>query len=173
MKIEIYISQRAISNFKLYKKDKRRLRKYRNLKDSSEFVISRGLKWRFKLKDHICISHKKNIAAIARFKGKIGIDIEELKSRNFDSVVEFCFNDDERALWERSSDKILEFYKIWTAKEAFIKFNGLNFSDLKVANYNHISTNLNLNFFIFNNYLITIVTNRPKFNKNQIILIYF
>ncbi|MGM9997294.1 4'-phosphopantetheinyl transferase family protein [Campylobacter lanienae] len=173
MKIEIYISQRAINNFKLYKKDKRRLKKHRNLNGNSGFIISRALKWRFKLKDHICISHKKNIAAIARCKGKIGIDIEELKSRNFNSVVEFCFNDDERALWQRSSDKILEFYKIWTAKEAFIKFNGLNFSDLKVVNYNHISTNLNLNFFIFNNYLITIVATKSKFNKNQIILIYF
>lgn len=52
MKIEIFISQRAISSFKLYKKDKRKLKKYKNLKDNSSFIISRSLKWRFKLKNH-------------------------------------------------------------------------------------------------------------------------
>ncbi|MCD8212518.1 MAG: 4'-phosphopantetheinyl transferase superfamily protein [Campylobacter sp.] len=156
-KIKLFISTKIDQNYKLYRKDRRRLRKNPALKNSTSFMLSRSLKWRYKLKDKICIAHKKNICVIAKFNKKIGIDVEELKDRNFDAVIDFCFNEDEILFVRNSPDKILAFYQVFTVKEAYIKIKNLDFSHLKSVDFNKILNIMQINYIIFNNFLITII----------------
>lgn len=153
--LEIFISKKPLYAFKIYKNDRRRLKKNLNLIKNNGFLLSRSLKWQFKLKDKICISHKKNICVIARSRRKIGVDIEELKERNFGAVMDFCFSDDERNLVKNADDKIVQFYKIWTTKEAFIKLNNLKFSDLGSVKFKYILNKNNVTYIFYENFLIT------------------
>ena len=75
----------------LDRKERRRLKKYPNLANQNSFKLSRYLKFRAKKRGKICLSHKENIAVLAISKEKVGVDVEELKERNFDGVVKFCF----------------------------------------------------------------------------------
>ncbi|WP_169764596.1 4'-phosphopantetheinyl transferase superfamily protein [Campylobacter mucosalis] len=156
-KFALFITTKALHSFNLYKSDKRRLKKYPNLKYQSGFLLSRSLKWQFKLKDKICISHKKDICVIARSKRKIGIDIEELKERNFGAIMDFCFSDDEKNLVKNADDKLLAFYQIYTTKEAFIKLQNLGFSHLQSVNFNAILNRMKTKHITYKNFLITIV----------------
>lgn len=67
------------------------------------------------------ISHSGGLAAIAVSDGKIGCDIEVLKGRRHPAVCA-RLSEEERA--DAADER--GFLKIWTAKEAFIKMNGLS-----------------------------------------------
>lgn len=151
--IQIFIGN-EISNFKLYKNDKKRRKK------SKGFLASRSLKFRYKLKDKISISHKDDFAVIARAKFRLGVDMERLKERNFEAVMEFCFNEDEKNLVRNSRDKILEFYKIFTFKEAYIKYKNLGFWALKLVNFNEIKDKISIIFIKFDDFLICVVSRK-------------
>ena len=78
------------------------------------------------------ISHSASLAVAAFCShGRIGIDIERVdRSRNIVGISERFFCSVERAYIESASDKYLAFYKLWTAKEAFLKANGVGISSL-------------------------------------------
>lgn len=120
----------------LQKKDKSRLKKSPHIALKDSFKISRVLKAGFKKRGHFSISHKDDLCMVGFSKKKgFGVDLESLHVRDFHKVVEFCFNDDERELYTQSRDKILTFYKIYTAKESIIKANDLDFSYLYKVGY--------------------------------------
>lgn len=126
----------------LDEKDKAKLKDSPNLAHSSQFLASRALKFyvlkQFLSKDltnkaqnlSFCLAHTKNLVALAAAPFKIGFDIELIKERNLQAYFDFCFNHYEkvRVLGERS-ENLDEFYRIFTTKEALIKFNNLQFSD--------------------------------------------
>lgn len=155
--IKIYIDEDFFLTKKLYRSDRRKLKKYPNLKHSKHFRFSRAMKYKYKLKDKICISHKDQICVIAKSKHKIGVDVEELKDRKFSSIMEFCFNDKEKELVLKSKDKITQFYKIYTFKEAYIKYKNLDFSYLKKVNFLNLNGMINYSFFLYKKYIICIV----------------
>ena len=67
----------------------------------------------------------------AGFGCLIGVDIEIIKPRyNLPGLVEKCFADEEQAYWWRTpeQEKLAEFYKFWTRKEAFVKAVGKGIS---------------------------------------------
>ncbi|CAD7286173.1 4'-phosphopantetheinyl transferase family protein [Campylobacter suis] len=159
-KIELFIAKKFERNFRLYPKDRRRIKKTPSLKNSQSFMLSRYLKYKYKLKDNVCISHKKNFCVIAKFKGKIGVDVEELKERNFSAIMDFCFSDDERQIVLNSKNQKLTFYKIFTLKEAYIKFKRLDFTYIKSVNFNEILSTIDTHFIKFDDFLITIITRK-------------
>ncbi len=58
---------------------------------------------------------------------EIGIDIEQVCDRKLlDSVAERCFAKEELAYWRRQplARRLIAFFKLWTAKEAFVKATG-------------------------------------------------
>jgi len=58
---------------------------------------------------------------------QLGVDIELCKPRaDFSSLVKKCFAEQERDYWQQLPDnqKIAEFYRFWTRKEAFVKATG-------------------------------------------------
>ena len=124
----------------LDRKDRRRLKKYPNLAKLNSFKLSRCLKFKAKKRGKICLSHKENIAVLAISKEKVGVDVEELKQRNFDGVIKFCFNKKESEIYANAKDKMQKFYEIYTAKEAVIKAKNLAFSDLGSVSFDEMRT---------------------------------
>ena len=138
----------------LDKKERRKLKKYPNLANSNSFKLSRYLKFKAKKRGKICLSHKENIAVLAISKEKVGVDVEELKERNFDGVIKFCFNKKESEIYANANanakDKIQKFYEIYTAKEAVIKAKNLAFSDIASAKFDEMERR----YLIINNLFI-------------------
>ena len=124
----------------LSRKDRKKLKKYPNLANSNSFKLSRYLKFKAKKRGKICLSHKENIAVLAISKEKVGVDVEELKQRNFDGAIKFCFNKKESEIYAKAKDKMQKFYEIYTAKEAVIKAKNLAFSDLGSVSFDEMRT---------------------------------
>lgn len=58
---------------------------------------------------------------------RLGVDIETCRTRaNFPALVEKCFAEIEAAWWRTlpETEKIREFYRFWTRKEALVKADG-------------------------------------------------
>lgn len=117
----------------LDKIDKKRVKNSPNLAQNKNFIASRILKNKIK-KKNLCISHKMGFACAINSKF-FGLDMEILKPRNFSAAVDFCFNEKEKEFFEKSEDKMLTFYKIFTAKEAILKLLNLNFADFKKVSF--------------------------------------
>jgi 4'-phosphopantetheinyl transferase EntD len=86
------------------------------------------------------ISHKKGIVFVWVSKQKFWLDLEIIKSR--DKNVLNIFSDEEyRILWWK---KIENFYKIWTVKEALIKYNLWKLDDMEKLNLISLSDEKNI-----------------------------
>jgi len=74
------------------------------------------------------LSHTGDTLVIAVAQAcRVGIDIELCKPRDsLPRLVTKCFSDSEAAYWHTldDGDKTAAFYRIWTAKEAFVKATG-------------------------------------------------
>lgn len=143
------------------KKDKRRLKKHPNSINLNSFRISRFIKSKFKRRAKICISHKNGCVGVAFGKGKFGIDIEEIKERNFSSAADFCFTKDELETYNKSRN-INTFYQIYTTKEALIKAKNLSFSELGLINSLKEPNYERKTFVINNTFMISVVFKGKK-----------
>ena len=87
---------------------------------------------------HFNISHSHNLVVCAFGEHDIGIDVEKI--RDYRPRVAEKFHPEEIAHLEKSADKNLEFFKIWTMKEAYLKCLGtglskaLSFNVFKIPN---------------------------------------
>lgn len=70
------------------------------------------------------ISHSGKYAVLAVSKNNIGIDIE-VKTEANENVAKRCFSEEEQVFAKMSTEN---FFRIWTAKEAVLKFLGTGFS---------------------------------------------
>jgi 4'-phosphopantetheinyl transferase len=74
------------------------------------------------------LSHSGNYLAIAIAREcAIGIDIEQVKARkNLPGLAERCFSPAEIEHWQQlpKTEQISGFFRLWTAKEAFVKATG-------------------------------------------------
>ena len=80
------------------------------------------------VKDHpkinISLSHSGNYSlCIIDFTGthNVAVDIEKKEKKNIDTIMKVAFTEREFESVKVSEDKETEFYKIWTAKEAYLK----------------------------------------------------
>ena len=89
-------------------------------------------------KVHVSLSHSGDYVAAAIDKSPVGIDIEILKPIDL-KVAKKVLNDSDRGFFEKG-DRLLNFYKIWTAKEAYFKMTGTGIIDMKGISYNEIHT---------------------------------
>lgn len=82
------------------------------------------------------ISHTGNyIIAIVRLGyDSVGIDMEIVQYKDRDKIINRFFQKEEIDFINSSNDKNLEFYKVWTKKEAFIKKNAMNMSYISKIN---------------------------------------
>jgi 4'-phosphopantetheinyl transferase len=91
------------------------------------------------------LSHSGDYALLAvGLNDELGIDIEQYSHRPYEDMAQKLFQPDELALFEKCTDKTAQFFRFWSAKEAFMKAIGLglrcppeSFSTLKTLHYNN------------------------------------
>lgn len=70
------------------------------------------------------ISHTRNIAVCAiNFHGKVGIDVEKIRNVDYASFNHYLCSAELESI-SNAHNPTLEFFKFWTAKESFVKFDG-------------------------------------------------
>ena len=79
------------------------------------------------------ITHSKNYIAVAISNKNIGIDIEEINDFNIENIDVFT-NKKELEHINKSYDKLISSIKIFTIKEAYIKYKDLSLFDIKEIN---------------------------------------
>ena len=87
---------------------------------------------------HFSLSHCKDAVACAVSDHNIGIDMESIVPYNPDVARRVC-SPAELEMLEKSTNKDVEFIKIWTAKEAVSKYEGMGlslpFAEIDVSKY--------------------------------------
>lgn len=76
---------------------------------------------------HFSLSHCKDAVACAVSDNNIGIDVESIVPYNPDVARKVCTAGELKML-EQSSNKDVEFIKLWTVKEAISKYEGMGLS---------------------------------------------
>lgn len=125
--VKIFISNdsKHFSIRNLSKKDKTKVRNNPNLLKNKNFLISRSLLQKYKIKRNFCLTHKENFS-FAVYGKKFAIDAETLKDRDFNAISKICFNQNEKEILKNSKDIKVSFYQIWTLKEAVLKISKSN-----------------------------------------------
>ncbi len=72
---------------------------------------------------HFNISHCRHAVACALSNQPIGIDIESIRSAK-QSVIDYAMNEQESLLIRESDDPDRAFTRLWTQKEALLKYTG-------------------------------------------------
>jgi len=108
-----------------------------------QFKSNGAVKFDLQKKIYFSLSHKNDFVAIAVSRQEIGIDLEILKNRH-----KSLWNNFKTKEWEILKQKDwLNFYFLWTAKEALIKKLQLNLNALKQIFLQNKNKNiLNLQF---------------------------
>ena len=87
---------------------------------------------------HFSLSHCKDAVACAVSDHNIGTDVESIVPYNPDVARRVCTADELKML-EQSSNKDVEFIKLWTAKEAISKYEGMGlllpFAKINISDY--------------------------------------
>ena len=117
----------------------RTLRKEYGITEVPEFVYNQfGKPSLPNLSIHFSLSHCNDAVACAVSDHNIGIDVESIVPYNPDVARRVC-SPAELEMLEKSTNKDVEFIKIWTAKEAVSKYEGMGlslpFSEIDVAKY--------------------------------------
>ena len=86
----------------------------------------------------ISISHSGSFVAVAVNDTPIGIDIEIIKEKDL-KLIDKIFSHDDLSIIKQSENKLLDFYKIWTAKEAYFKFSEKSYKEIKETPYTVLS----------------------------------
>ncbi|ABQ14242.1 4'-phosphopantetheinyl transferase family protein [Dichelobacter nodosus] len=75
-----------------------------------------------------CLSHKYDHAFIALGqKGAVGADLEFMQPRDFHALMKQVCNEKEQDFLQSSPQLMVDFYRLWTLKEALIKAEDLRF----------------------------------------------
>ncbi len=70
------------------------------------------------------ISHSGRYVIIAYGNSNVGADIEKI-GKCHNEIASFCFSEEEYAMLNQyEDDKKIYFYKLWTLKESYIKYDG-------------------------------------------------
>ncbi len=114
-----------------YRKGKKPMLKYINSNENGDGIGNNDLIFN--------LSHSKgSVAVVIGNKGNlIGIDIEKIRPlADIDSVAAYLFSEAEIAFLQQSPQPLIDFYVLWTRREAFIKANGWGFSYLSQSSDN-------------------------------------
>ena len=83
------------------------------------------------------ISHTEGLVLLAFFKREVGVDVEKINYKfEFKDILENCFTKDEIT---NIDNNIISFYRYWTAKEAYLKCDGIglirNLKEIEIISY--------------------------------------
>lgn len=80
------------------------------------------------------ISHNFDYVLIATNENQIGVDIAKIRPVNLNIMKHFC-NQQELEYINKSQDKYLSFWRIYTLKEAYYKMLGKNLANMKSVTF--------------------------------------
>ena len=128
--------KRSVLDFVLLQ---RALREGYGINEVPEFVYNEfGKPSLPNLSIHFSLSHCKDAVACAVSDHNIGIDVESIVPYNPDVARRVCTATELKML-EQSANKDVDFIKLWTAKEAISKYEGIGlslpFSEIDVSKY--------------------------------------
>ncbi len=105
---------------------------------------------------HFSISHSKDIVICAVSDSEIGADAELIRDIDLRITRFACGDEDKEYIYGESdeSERNLRFFRLWTAKEAYIKYCGTGISYLKKINFSDIEPRCT--FFREGDYMIAI-----------------
>jgi 4'-phosphopantetheinyl transferase len=81
---------------------------------------------------HFSLSHSGSYVALACHDEKIGLDVQEERGSKAIAISDRFYAKEERKILEEAPDKESQthaFYRIWSAKEAYIKYTGRGISE--------------------------------------------
>lgn len=108
-----------------------------DIKDIHIYRDSKGKPYTDKENIYFSISHSGEYVCVAIDTSPIGIDIEIIREINLNITKKVCNHSD--MLFLNSGDKNLNFFKIWTAKEAYFKMTGTGITGLREITYTDLS----------------------------------
>lgn len=78
---------------------------------------------------HFNLSHSREWVVLAVANTPVGVDVEDCKERDLESIAEFLAPEETAKLiaLPPPSDRLKAFYEIWTAKESYVKATGTGF----------------------------------------------
>lgn len=77
---------------------------------------------------HFNISHSGNWIVVGFGISEIGIDVEKMEEIDLSGVASFFTKEEQLFLTADRKNRLIDFYKIWTAKESYMKYTGLGFN---------------------------------------------
>ncbi len=104
---------------------------------------------------HFNVSHSKNMVVCAVCDTPVGVDVEKIREYK-ESLARRISSDEEFLKIESSENKALEFIKLWTKKEAYLKFSGTGIQHFNLQNALS-GMNKNMSTEIYGEYAITVV----------------
>ena len=116
------------------------------------------------------ISHSKKFWVCATSTNEIGIDIEYIKKGKM-SIAEYYYTSEENEILKDEKAFDRNFYKIWTAKEAYSKLIGNGISSELLRNFTMLNNTITKNgellgylseVNIADGYVCTIATHKPS-----------
>lgn len=167
--------------------------KYKSIKDQSRSLVAHLMVWCYltdksgKLKysynengkpkligasKDFSVSHSGDYVALATDSNSVGVDIERIENMKPQTAKYFCSYEELEFLKENNN---INLYKLWTLKEAYIKYAGIK----SAGNLNKISfkleadriiCNKNLNFYsyIIDNYCLSLCSKSKAVTLNHI-----
>lgn len=128
--------------------------------DYKNAVIEKGKYGKPYLKEypdiHYNISHSNGITACYVGKFEAGIDVEPIREYR-PNVVKRAFSCSEQSLIEKSENKNLTFFRLWTLKESYVKAIGIGISyPLKSVEFDFSNGKIisPFNNCVFNQYIL-------------------
>ena len=107
---------------------------------------------------HFSIGHSKDLVVCGIHNFPIGVDVEFIRPLDLRITRFACTEKDLDFIncGEDQKEKELRFFRLWTAKEAFIKFHGGILADLKSVEYEDIKDRCQI--FESDGYIATVYT---------------
>lgn len=82
---------------------------------------------------HFNVSHSNGVFVCAVGNAIVGVDVEKIRDFSEKLILKTCNEEESKRVFE-SSDKDTEFCKIWTRKEAYLKFIGTGIQSFNLKN---------------------------------------
>ena len=109
---------------------------------------------------HFSYSHTEGCIAFASDSREIGADVELCRETDL-GFTEFILTADEKEYIKKSSDRISDFYRIWTAKESYLKYLGIGMYK-EMASFSIFDREISEHIYtgLFNRYVVSVCTEK-------------
>ncbi|MGM9937579.1 MAG: 4'-phosphopantetheinyl transferase family protein [Candidatus Ornithomonoglobus sp.] len=114
---------------------------------------------------HFSVSHSGNCIAFAGCDAPVGVDTERIRAGKLKIAKRF-FTENEYSFIEKSAEPDTEFFKIWTAKEAYVKMLGTGLSK-SLTSFDVLDNSLRCGFCtrLLPGYALTVCAQQKKLDN--------